>query len=268
MLIDLDSWTLYMVGWQARSLLDQGEWDRAADCATADAWAAALDPRLFNVWTSRQPNRRQPSATMPASLERVSGPPTPRGRHACDRLRPDPISFGRRAQVDDCSPGRASNHVPGSGRTVTMSRLAKRRSLACSLLALALQAIAGCVATGTRTAPTELHRDYDAGAIPRLRARAAASPRDANRQRELGVAYYDIAVADSSARQAASDSALQALWKARELSNQDARTLFYIGATHELRGELREAMDAYRLYAGARGDRGDRLAMEKRFPDE
>ncbi|HEY1275472.1 MAG TPA: response regulator transcription factor [Thermoleophilaceae bacterium] len=30
---DLDSWFLYMTGWRARSLLEQGHWDRAADAA-------------------------------------------------------------------------------------------------------------------------------------------------------------------------------------------------------------------------------------------
>jgi hypothetical protein len=32
---DLDSWLLYMIGWQARSRLEQGRWDEAAEAASA-----------------------------------------------------------------------------------------------------------------------------------------------------------------------------------------------------------------------------------------
>jgi tetratricopeptide (TPR) repeat protein len=32
---DLDSWRIYLTGWQARSHLEQGRWDHAAECATA-----------------------------------------------------------------------------------------------------------------------------------------------------------------------------------------------------------------------------------------
>jgi DNA-binding CsgD family transcriptional regulator/tetratricopeptide (TPR) repeat protein len=65
---DLDSWLLYMTGWQARSHLEQGRWPEAADCATA----ALRHPR------TAAPTRVTPLAVL-GRLRARRGDPDPWG---------------------------------------------------------------------------------------------------------------------------------------------------------------------------------------------
>ncbi len=138
------------------------------------------------------------------------------------------------------------------------------------MVASALQALA-CAAgrvtdSSVSTHSLALSREYPADAIPTLWAAVQSKPRDADRLRELGVAFFDAATYDPPDTTAApADSAILYLNAARERKPRDARTLFFLGASYELQKDLAAAIDVYRQYTVARGSGVEQQAMRARI---
>jgi TolB-like protein len=134
--------------------------------------------------------------------------------------------------------------------------------LAVVLLAGACGCAAGRAGLETGVPP----REHAAGDLPVLQAAVLADPRDARAQRELGIAWFDVARHDApDSTRSPADSALVWLQRARDADGADARTLYFLGATHEMLGHLDEAMATYRDYAALRPERAERRAIEARI---
>ena len=97
---DLDAWLLYMLGWQARSELDQGRWDAAASAARGRARPPATSPAPSRITpldrprpaarAARRSRARGSRSTRPCALARGDG-------RAPARSRPSPLRARRGA---------------------------------------------------------------------------------------------------------------------------------------------------------------------------
>lgn len=114
----------------------------------------------------------------------------------------------------------------------------------------------GCASSRLYEGRRELRRGNPQNALPLLRIARAQDPGNPFVLRELGIASYKLAEYDSAA------AALeQAVLKRR----RDARALFYLGASYERGRHYAAAIEAYRQYTVARGDKTERREMQRRL---
>ena len=106
-------------------------------------------------------------------------------------------------------------------------------------LTIIVSGLAACGDAHFRKGRSALGRGDYPRAIDELSQAALRAPRDAERFRELGVAYFQT-------RQL--EQAVAALERARKLQPNDGRTLFYLGMCHEQKGDFAAALAVYGEY--------------------
>jgi tetratricopeptide (TPR) repeat protein len=117
--------------------------------------------------------------------------------------------------------------------------------------------LGGCASTGN-FAKGEKHLEngeYDL-AIEAFETARDENPEHIPVKRELGIAHY---------KKADIEKAFPLLLEAFLADSADGRTLFYLGAAFETRGDIPHAMDIYRRYTEAESGHGMRKAVEARL---